>query len=201
MCNADTRQPETTQTTVRILACQPRWQAELFRRSTRTLPCIARWWRKSADHSLRYTLAGDSDIFVWLQQYCVAQGWQLQLAQWERGLNLLAWHDGNLMLGFWSAATPPQIDDAAILSAFMQRPENAQARHALLGGKPGGIPADKGVTICSCFNVGEKAITQAIANGCDTVQALGQALRCGSNCGSCIPELKALLVQKITLND
>ena len=183
------------------MAWQPRWQGELFCRSTLTLPGFVHWWRKSADNALRYTLAGDSDIFVWLQQYCVAQGWQLQLAQWERGLNLLAWHDGNLMLGFWSAATPPQIDDAAILCAFMQRPENAQARHALLGGKPGGIPADKGVTICSCFNVGEKAITQAIANGCDTVQALGQALRCGSNCGSCIPELKALLAQKITLND
>lgn len=105
------------------------------------------------------------------------------------------------MLGLWSAATLPQIDDAAILSAFVQTPENAQTRHALLGGKPGGITADKGATICSCFNVGEKAITQAIANGCDTVQALGKALRCGSNCGSCIPELKTLLAQKITLND
>ncbi|KAA0542193.1 MULTISPECIES: nitrate reductase [Citrobacter] len=201
ICDPDSGQPESKQTAVRIMAWQPRWQGELFCRSVLTLPGFVHWWRKSADNAVRYTLAGDSDISAWLQQYCVTQGWQLQQAKWEQGLNLLAWHEGKLVLGLWSAATLPQIDDAAILCAFMQTPENAQTRHALLGGKPGGITADKDATICSCYSVGEKAITQAIANGCDTVQALGKALRCGSNCGSCIPELKTLLAQKITLND
>jgi len=27
------------------------------------------------------------------------------------------------------------------------------------------------------------------------VQALGETLRCGTNCGSCVPELKVLLAQ------
>ncbi|MGI1665720.1 (2Fe-2S)-binding protein, partial [Enterobacter sp. BH2-YP2023] len=32
-----------------------------------------------------------------------------------------------------------------------------------------------------------------IAGGCDSAAALGVKLRCGTNCGSCVPELKALL--------
>lgn len=111
------------------------WES-CFCRSALTFPGFVHWWRKSADNALRYTLAGDSDISTWLQQYCVTQSWQLQQAKWEQGLNLLAWHEGKLMLGLWSAATLPQIDDAAILSAFVQTPENAQTRHALLGGNP-----------------------------------------------------------------
>lgn len=105
------------------------------------------------------------------------------------------------MLRLWSVVTLPQTDDAAILCVFMQTPEDTQARHALLGGKPGGVTADKGTTICSYYNVGEKAITQTIANDCDMVQASGEALRRESNCGSCIPKPKALLAQRVTLND
>ena len=33
----------------------------------------------------------------------------------------------------------------------------------------------------------------ATAEGCGTVEALGAALKCGTNCGSCVPELKALI--------
>ncbi|HBT7117427.1 TPA: hypothetical protein MCI42_001673, partial [Klebsiella pneumoniae] len=33
----------------------------------------------------------------------------------------------------------------------------------------------------------------AIASGCASVGALGGKLKCGTNCGSCVPELNALL--------
>ncbi|RVU71918.1 (2Fe-2S)-binding protein, partial [Pantoea dispersa] len=49
-------------------------------------------------------------------------------------------------------------------------------------------------TICSCFGVGENTILQAIKQGCHSTQALGNALNCGTNCGSCLPELKHLLL-------
>ncbi|MCV6624987.1 MAG: (2Fe-2S)-binding protein [Cellvibrionaceae bacterium] len=35
----------------------------------------------------------------------------------------------------------------------------------------------------------------AIEAGADSVEALGQQLRCGTNCGSCKPELASLLQQ------
>ncbi|MEZ5527473.1 MAG: molybdopterin-dependent oxidoreductase [Gammaproteobacteria bacterium] len=47
--------------------------------------------------------------------------------------------------------------------------------------------------ICSCFRVSEQAILDAIREGVDSVETLGKRLRCGSNCGSCIPELEQLL--------
>jgi len=41
--------------------------------------------------------------------------------------------------------------------------------------------------------VGEKQIACAINEGKSTVQALGESLKCGTNCGSCIPELRSLI--------
>ncbi len=55
-------------------------------------------------------------------------------------------------------------------------------------------PADK--IICSCFQISENRIQQAIEDNCDSIEKLGDKLKCGANCGSCIPELKVLL-QKI----
>ncbi|MGL9774507.1 MAG: (2Fe-2S)-binding protein [Sodalis sp. (in: enterobacteria)] len=65
-------------------------------------------------------------------------------------------------------------------------------RLALLSGQQGPRGETAGRTICSCYGVGEKQIMQAIDEGCNTVDALGKRLRCGTNCGSCIPELKQL---------
>ena len=46
------------------------------------------------------------------------------------------------------------------------------------------------------YYVANKLITRAIDKGCNTVDALGKRLRCGTNCGSCIPELKQLLARQ-----
>lgn len=50
-----------------------------------------------------------------------------------------------------------------------------------------------GKLICSCFKVREKTIEQAIDDGADTVEKLGGALKCGTNCGSCKTELAAMI--------
>jgi assimilatory nitrate reductase catalytic subunit len=49
--------------------------------------------------------------------------------------------------------------------------------------------------VCACFNVGEKTIRKAIQEqGLKTVEAIGHCLQAGTNCGSCVPELRSLLV-------
>lgn len=50
-----------------------------------------------------------------------------------------------------------------------------------------------GALICGCHNVREQDIKLAIASGDRTVDALGKRLHCGTNCGSCKPELSSLL--------
>ncbi|MEM8561331.1 MAG: nitrate reductase [Pseudomonadota bacterium] len=63
---------------------------------------------------------------------------------------------------------------------------------ALLAGRQQG-KVDPGRLICTCEEVGERQITTAISEGVATVEALGAKLRCGTQCGSCVPELKCLL--------
>ncbi len=49
--------------------------------------------------------------------------------------------------------------------------------------------------VCSCFQVTEKSIQSAIKKGCSSTEQLGKQLKCGTNCGSCVPELKKLIEQ------
>ncbi|MDP1775859.1 MAG: (2Fe-2S)-binding protein, partial [Moraxellaceae bacterium] len=53
---------------------------------------------------------------------------------------------------------------------------------------------DRSPLICSCHQVRTARLQTAIAEGHCTVEALGACTRAGTNCGSCIPELKQLLV-------
>jgi assimilatory nitrate reductase catalytic subunit len=52
---------------------------------------------------------------------------------------------------------------------------------------------DTSMQICSCFEVSQSQISQSLADGVTTVEGLGSALKCGTNCGSCVPELKRLI--------
>lgn len=54
---------------------------------------------------------------------------------------------------------------------------------------------DKGKLVCSCFDVGDKQIKKAIAAGNHDLASLGKSLKCGTNCGSCVPEINAYLKQ------
>ena len=67
-------------------------------------------------------------------------------------------------------------------------------RIALLAGIDASGAADTGKTVCACFAVSEEKICAAIrSQGLNTVAQIGLALQAGTNCGSCIPELKKLL--------
>ena len=55
----------------------------------------------------------------------------------------------------------------------------------------------RGKQICTCFNVTDVAINEQLGNctgnEAERLAALQGALRCGTNCGSCIPELKRMV--------
>jgi assimilatory nitrate reductase catalytic subunit len=70
------------------------------------------------------------------------------------------------------------------------------ARLTLLAGCSGGevVAGAAGRTVCSCFSVGLKTLLDAIVERrLTSVPAIGRALRAGTNCGSCLPELAAIL--------
>jgi len=54
-------------------------------------------------------------------------------------------------------------------------------------------PVLKGKVVCSCNNVGDGNLSDAIAGGCRDFQSLCQQTGAGTGCGSCKLEVKALL--------
>jgi assimilatory nitrate reductase catalytic subunit len=77
-------------------------------------------------------------------------------------------------------------------------PAQAYGRLLLLPGAkpPVAVPA-KGNQVCSCFNVSETAIdahlAQCIGSAQEQLASLQNALQCGTNCGSCIPQLQRMI--------
>jgi assimilatory nitrate reductase catalytic subunit len=68
-------------------------------------------------------------------------------------------------------------------------------RRMLLSGKSADGLESAGPIVCACFGIGRTAICDAIARGAGSAAAIGAQLKAGTNCGSCIPELKRLIAQ------
>jgi assimilatory nitrate reductase catalytic subunit len=88
-------------------------------------------------------------------------------------------------------APRPQLPSLEWLKTCFDLP-TAVDRRSLLAGRPLG-GADQGPVVCACFQVGRTRIEGAIAEGACSVAAIGVATRAGTNCGSCLPELKRLV--------
>jgi assimilatory nitrate reductase catalytic subunit len=100
--------------------------------------------------------------------------------------------DAALFIARTRSGLPSRDGLAALLGT---RIENRGRAFILSGSVPGAaLPEFGGRTICACFGVGLKTLHNAIAaRRLTTVAEIGANLRAGTNCGSCIPELKAIL--------
>ena len=98
--------------------------------------------------------------------------------------------DGALFIGPADAA--PQWD--AVKALFESDTIADLQRRMLLSGRAADGLAEIGPVICACFGVGLNVIREVIASKSATnVEAIGKALRAGTNCGSCLPELKRIV--------
>ncbi len=70
---------------------------------------------------------------------------------------------------------------------------DATARRFLLSGRAASASFDASPTICACFGVKLGAIARAISDGAATTEAIGARLNAGTNCGSCLPELRKMI--------
>jgi assimilatory nitrate reductase catalytic subunit len=71
-------------------------------------------------------------------------------------------------------------------------------RRMLLSGRSTEGVVSAGPVICACFGVGRASICDAIAAGAVTTAEIGARLKAGTNCGSCLPELKRLIAERPT---
>ncbi|TAN47815.1 MAG: nitrate reductase, partial [Methylococcaceae bacterium] len=154
-----------------------------------------------AKNHWRYELAGETPPADWQQQ---ARQWLAADADSREWLDFLdtgtgryraaVLSDGRLESCLFIAPNhelPPREWLAAL---FEQEPLSDQARQSLLVGKPASHSDDKGKVVCACFNIGQNTLKRAITEQkLSSVEQIGRVLKAGSNCGSCIPELRQLL--------
>jgi assimilatory nitrate reductase catalytic subunit len=88
------------------------------------------------------------------------------------------------------------------LSASAFRRRLLLPSHQLPNGAPAGAPA-KAAQVCSCLNVNADSITNCLIKTTgDDASRLAQlqgALKCGTQCGSCIPTLKRMVRENAVL--
>ncbi|MFL5174844.1 MAG: molybdopterin dinucleotide binding domain-containing protein, partial [Microvirga sp.] len=85
--------------------------------------------------------------------------------------------------------------DAA--KALFAEAGDSTARLVLSGQTRSGEP-DAGPLVCACFGVGLARIREAVlTEAAISPEAIGQLLRAGTNCGSCVPELKRIIAREL----
>ncbi|RMF18803.1 MAG: nitrate reductase [Gammaproteobacteria bacterium] len=101
--------------------------------------------------------------------------------------------EGRLVAVAYLQAMPPTGDRTALHALLSVDTLDAMQRMSLLAGKPlAGQPCE-GRTVCACFGVGESRILALKQEGADSVEAISTRTQAGTNCGSCLPEIKRLL--------
>ena len=203
-------QPEFKHSPVNVKVFQAKQYGLLV--STQSVDLETRYWAKVpveqgyaypiADCSMNVgALGSEVDSLDWLKtHYTEVQDWVVledaSRNQW-RYTGFAA--DGRFLVGLWLAPQAHLVPEYHWVSTQLNSVWESSERFTLLAGCPGDESAAPGTIICSCFQVGENTIKAAISEGADSAEALGERLKCGTNCGSCIPELNGLIDQFLAL--
>jgi assimilatory nitrate reductase catalytic subunit len=200
-------QPELKATPVRVVAVATLWRGVLLRRSETALDGDFHWSRIPLATGQRFELAG------WrpLPGGAASAGWITALLGAPADPELVIYADagrgvfryasiltGRLDAVLFLGRTAASLPERGALAALLGDAVAPGARAQLVAARPGSAsePADRDRSICSCFAVGLRALHDAIRNQrLTSVAEIGTSLRAGTNCGSCVPELKEILRQ------
>ncbi len=80
-------------------------------------------------------------------------------------------------------------------------PAHSYGRALLIPGATPPVPVvSRGQQVCACFNVTDLAITEHLAHSnaapAQRLASLQASLKCGTNCGSCLPQLQRMLANQ-----
>eukprot|EP00903_Cladosiphon_okamuranus_P003207 g3205.t1 len=108
------------------------------------------------------------------------------------GVRAAKFEDDTVAAAMIISRAKPVEADRTYLAQTLGQVLDSEERAGLLAGRPAS-GRSAGPLICSCEGVGQQTLIDAIANGADSVDALGACTRAGTNCGSCRPELQKLI--------
>ncbi len=202
------KQPESKHTPVNVSQFSAQWHGFVLSRHTTAWPEVDYIVSAKGKQHNRLELVHGTALNNPTQTMLAWLGFDNEQQVSEQGLELLSYQDAESGLyrlalineqGALQAVTmiaPHQnLPERTWLAAqFEKESLNKRARNALLSGyAPAG--EDIGRIVCACFSVGEKTIEAAVKSGCCSAEAVGDQLKAGTNCGSCVPEIKEIIGQ------
>jgi len=194
-------QPEAKATPVTIAPVRYARRSFILSRSPIAFPAALWWSRVATPGGYGYLVADNFQPDDWRQivpqddsdraEYVDSIGAQFRVAQFDQGRISFCLFSG-------PAEHPPQWDHVRAL--FEKDVISTDERRHFLSGRSLVGGADLGPLVCACFAVRQGKIADAIASGCASVEAIGAALKAGTNCGSCVPELKKMIATSAPQN-
>ena len=187
-------QPGFKSTPVRLEKLAVEWRGFLIARDLPDVVPALYTTRVRVPQGWLVELAGEGDPAT-LAKAVLPKGERVEIIDRARGaLRTAVLRDGQLAAALFitrDGRTPAREWLVAQLSAT----ETASSTE-LLAGRSAAPQVDRGPIVCVCFDVGLKTILSAItAQSLMSVEAVGQALSAGTNCGSCRPAIQRLIVQ------
>ncbi|WP_417684875.1 molybdopterin-dependent oxidoreductase [Roseibium sp.] len=162
------------------------------------------WAIAPAPGGWRVEFAGcdEAEFAGLVQRLIAAEGIEGNLLSYEDAASNISryavWDGDSLEAAFFFGPAPVEVSRQWACSLLDAKAETAIDRYRVLAGRPPADMPDPGAIVCSCFQIGVNQIAEAARGGAVTVEAIGQTLKAGTNCGSCRSEIKSLLA---SLND
>ena len=165
-----------------------------FAASARPFTPTSDYWATSAfAGGLRAELAGTTTPEDWEAYaralFALPHAQAAVLTDRARGVVRLSFSEGGILkAALFCASQPVALSRKAVCDMI------GQPAPEILTGQPALGHADPGPTVCACLGVGRNTICAAIRDGrCRDLTGIGTLLGAGTSCGSCKPELRALL--------
>ena len=195
-------QPELKCTPVSVRRYVPAWYGFVLSRTPLSLPAHSYLAQARGAGYWRYELAGEELPASWPEWADALLGSRAARVEFSdaaggryRGANVA---DERLQACVFVATTKALPSRTWLATLFASEQLTDADRLAILAGRAAKGGAETGPVVCSCFSVGRSTLLRAIrSDELVSVEQIGKALRAGTNCGSCIPELKALLATAV----
>jgi assimilatory nitrate reductase catalytic subunit len=197
-------EPELKHTPVAIEHFEAEWYGVMLTRSTRPPPATQWWTKVQGEKFVRYELAGNHarDWSVEARRLlgvpAGTSGTEVDFIEYhepKRRVYRAAWFvDERLEACIYFDQRPSLPERGWLARLFSGKKLDAVARNAILAGRAieGGDP---GALVCSCFGVGRNPIAACARalGGAASAAEIGKRLKCGTNCGSCVPEIEQIV--------